>query len=955
MSVVLSNPGDAAHIITSVAGGNIVVSGAGNSVNPGTSGGTPIAYVTSLSAATPTRQVVNTTGAPSAVVAKIPMSYNAPVPLGTGSFKFSGVQYVIDDGTKLTKLTVFPFGGVGGGPETDYVLSTPLLWPDAVTTWTVYAVSVSTTGGATNDLIKVGNPNATPNVSVTVGGAGPAPDVAFFLAGKESSTGQWTSVMYWNATNTEMRIDWAITAPADTSNFYGVKIWINAGTTPYSAATGIIKLSDFLTAQDGVTRYIRDTISFALNTVPSTSQQWQFIAESFNTANPPVGNLSAGQPSGPTVWLATLNPANIPNFNPPGKVLNADWTAVSDPTPNKVDVLVTYTPPVQSDTLGQGPFQGVDIFLLESGPGIISGGGHDTGTAGYRGNGTFVGSFDSDGTSNPQSLTFMRAAALGSGQTWTMTVRPYGANQSGANSNTGLQTNDVTIAHSAPLYAGSAQIATNVTASMFPTYDQAGNPTFGLQGTFPIPNDPLFAFCRITAMWDGNTAETVQAEQSDGEFLTDAQNAFPDQPTNLVIRFYAVNQMNQQNMTNPPSVRIPIARPMGPLGAEWVPVVTNPYANVITSTNESGGELYSIQGGWSLPVGGTGRQHRGVVAILRVAGQRDVPLFQVNANTAIGASPTYSKPPTVVNGTVYFLSVDANNRANSIQDGTGGTTATPSASVTIAPSASGTLLISRARPDQFGTGIKNTGSQVIVDQLPGFALQAFTIGQGQLQQLQVIDTPRIVDGAIAQIKLQNAPIIDGFRMQDLIVTNAKLAYAAIDFFNVKNGAIQNAQLAFASVGTAQLQNLAVNGFSHIQQLTVGPLQLGQPGVGTNNLFDLSVTSAKILNLSADKLDVSRFIQVGGSAMTTNGQSGIAIINGGGLAVLVGDVFFGGRVTLGGYLPWKILGGPFGSIIGNGYVNANNGFYVNGVPGITTVKVVGSNTFYLQGGIITAIT
>src|SRR5207253_282812 len=112
-------------------------------------------------------------------------------------------------------------------------------------------------------------------------------------------------------------------------------------------------------------------------------------------------------------------PANVPNFNPPGPVLNADWTSASDQTPNLIDILSTYTPPDETDT--QGPFQGVDLYLRESGPGIHSGG-----VGSERVGWQHLGSFDRVNASGTETISVQQPAATESGDTWEITFRPYG-------------------------------------------------------------------------------------------------------------------------------------------------------------------------------------------------------------------------------------------------------------------------------------------------------------------------------------------------------------------------------------------------------------------------------------------------------------------------------------------------------------------------------------------------
>lgn len=113
-----------------------------------------------------------------------------------------------------------------------------------------------------------------------------------------------------------------------------------------------------------------------------------------------------------------------------------------------------------------------------------------------------------------------------------------------------------------------------------------------------------------------------------------------------------------------------------------------------------------------------------------------------------------------------------------------------------------------------------------------------------------------------------------------------------------------------------------------------------------------IVDGQIANVNASKLTVGS-IDVTGGAMTFAGTGGIVVAGSGSVNVLTGEVTATGMRVKSGGLGWDIVGGTLGgSISGPGYINANSGFRHNGVVGITGSAVIGTQTLYFSGGLIT---
>lgn len=101
---------------------------------------------------------------------------------------------------------------------------------------------------------------------------------------------------------------------------------------------------------------------------------------------------------------------------------------------------------------------------------------------------------------------------------------------------------------------------------------------------------------------------------------------------------------------------------------------------------------------------------------------------------------------------------------------------------------------------------------------------------------------QLTEGAVTATKI--APdSVTGSSLRELSVTNAKLAHAAVGTANIQDAAITRAQIADAAVGTAQI------GLAAITQALIGA-----EAVGTTQIADGSITDAKIVELTANKIN-----------------------------------------------------------------------------------------------------
>ena len=101
---------------------------------------------------------------------------------------------------------------------------------------------------------------------------------------------------------------------------------------------------------------------------------------------------------------------------------------------------------------------------------------------------------------------------------------------------------------------------------------------------------------------------------------------------------------------------------------------------------------------------------------------------------------------------------------------------------------------------------------------------------------------QLTEGAVTATKIAPGSV-SGSSLRELSVTNGKIAHAAIGTANIQDAAITRAQIADAAVGTAQIGQAAIT-----QAL------IGAEAVGTTQIADGSITDAKIVELTANKIN-----------------------------------------------------------------------------------------------------
>lgn len=208
--------------------------------------------------------------------------------------------------------------------------------------------------------------------------------------------------------------------------------------------------------------------------------------------------------------------------------------------------------------------------------------------------------------------------------------------------------------------------------------------------------------------------------------------------------------------------------------------------------------------------------------------------------------------------------------------------------------------------------------------------------QGGIQagQISSVSASAIQGGISAsQITSVNASAISGQISSDQILS---IAAGKI------TGGITSSQINSVSAAaiTGQINSSQIGSIA-ASSITIGLIQDNQIG-----------------SVNASKLTVGT-INVSGGGIWFSGSGGITIAGGGNVVVTPGSLSVQSTIynQSSGY-GWVQQSGLSGYISGNGYVNANAGFRVNGTPGITQTHQIntpfGVKTLYVQGGLITAI-
>lgn len=119
---------------------------------------------------------------------------------------------------------------------------------------------------------------------------------------------------------------------------------------------------------------------------------------------------------------------------------------------------------------------------------------------------------------------------------------------------------------------------------------------------------------------------------------------------------------------------------------------------------------------------------------------------------------------------------------------------------------------------------------------------SITVGNVFAVESSAVAGYQLTEGAVTATKIAPGSVT-GSSLRELSVTNAKLAHAAVGTANIQDAAITRAQIADAAVGTAQIVLAAIT-----QAL------IGAEAVGTTQIADGSITDAKIVELTANKIN-----------------------------------------------------------------------------------------------------
>jgi len=249
-----------------------------------------------------------------------------------------------------------------------------------------------------------------------------------------------------------------------------------------------------------------------------------------------------------------------------------------------------------------------------------------------------------------------------------------------------------------------------------------------------------------------------------------------------------------------------------------------------------------------------------------------------------------SLPITVENWRIFGQSQDKFGKRNSIQES--GDNITPYEDVNIGTTI-GALDLGKALTTSISSALS------VVANVLGVASQG-------------IDVSLIKDFAVSKVKLQNAPIIDAARIEDL------------------------------AVGTGHIQLLAI-GTGLINNLAVTYAKIGDTEIYGAKIANLGVSSAKI-----DTLAVNKITGWGGytidvtSVLSFNGPGGIQFSGSAGISVISPGVISGAQIWASGFY----IGGVAGQVIdqsetfvGDGGVNTSGAIKIN------SLQVVGARLPY----------
>ena len=219
--------------------------------------------------------------------------------------------------------------------------------------------------------------------------------------------------------------------------------------------------------------------------------------------------------------------------------------------------------------------------------------------------------------------------------------------------------------------------------------------------------------------------------------------------------------------------------------------------------------------------------------------------------------------------------LDANITSAKIANGAVGTLQVASAAIDSAQIATGAIDTAHIGDAQITTA-KIADAQITNAKIADAAITTAKIGDAAITTAKIgaaqITTATIADAAItglkvAEAELTNVHIIDGSietaKIADAAITGAKIADAAIISAAIANAQILSAHIADGQISHAHL-GTAIIGSAQIQNAAITNAMIQAEAVGTSQIADGSITDAKIVELTANKinagtLDVERLI------------------------------------------------------------------------------------------------
>ena len=206
-----------------------------------------------------------------------------------------------------------------------------------------------------------------------------------------------------------------------------------------------------------------------------------------------------------------------------------------------------------------------------------------------------------------------------------------------------------------------------------------------------------------------------------------------------------------------------------------------------------------------------------------------------------------------------------------------------------------------------------TAAKIALATITSAQIATAAIEEANIANLAVT-TAKIADAAITNAKLGNA-CIQSANIADAAITNAKIAELAVDTGNIKALAVTNAKIASSAVTNAKIANATITGAkiasatiaaANITDATISTAKIAlgaittaliaEGAVGTLQIADASITDAKIVALTADKITAGT-IAVERLVITGSDQSIVFAINeANGTAQLSQTTIDGGSLT-----------------------------------------------------------